>query len=760
MQGKKGLTGTVGRWSAHHPWTAITVWILFVAVAIFAGNAAGTNKVKAADSGAGESGKAGKVLERAGFAVEPGEQLLVQSPRLNATDPAFRAVVGDVMTKLNAVDGVVNIENPYDKGTISKDGHAVLVKFDVPGDISEAPSKFDSIFAVTSGARTAHPGFSFYEAGDVSYGKAYNDSQGKDFAQAEQLSLPITLLILVVTFGGLLLAGIPVVLAMSAVMGAFGLTALASQLMPVPDATQSVILLIGLAVGVDYSLFYLARQRQEQHAGHTKLDSIDIAAATSGRAVLVSGITVLIAMSGMFLAGNSVFSGIALGTMLVVATAMIGSLTVLPAMLAPKSAGVLARIPGHRAVGTFFRLIGKAISYPWRLVTWPFRQVQSLARKAKGETPIWERILRPVLRRPVVSVVSATAVLVALALPGLSLTLGLSPTTYGLPSSSEYIKGTTAIEKTFPGSPSPAVLVVHAPNVTAQPVREGIAAFEKAALKKGVAHPPFTLRLSKDHTTIEMIVPIAGNGHDAAAKHSVELLRSTIIPSTVGAVPGVETQVTGEAAGVSDFNQLMHDRAPIVIGFVLLMSFLLLLVTFRSLIVPIKAIILNLLSVGAAYGILVAVFQHTWAESILGFKTDGAIESWLPIFLFVVLFGLSMDYHVFILSRVRELWERGMTSEQAVARGIADTAGVVSSAALVMVAVFGVFATLSGLDMKQLGVGLASAILIDATIIRAVLLPAAMKLLGDRNWYLPKALDWLPHINHGGPTQPQPVAGD
>src|SRR4051812_45600893 len=414
MQGKKGLTGTVGRWSAHHPWTAITVWIVFVAVAIFAGNAAGTNKVKAADSGAGESGKAAKVLEHAGFAVEPGEQMLVQSPKLNATDAAFRAVVGDVMTKLGAVDGVTNIENPYDKGTISNNGHAVLVKFDVPGDISEAPNKFDHIFAVTSGARTAHPGFSFYEAGDVSYGKAYNDSQGKDFAQAEQLSLPITLLILVVTFGGLLVAGIPLVLAMSAVMGAFGLTALASQLMPVPDATQSVILLIGLAVGVDSSLFYLSRQRQEQAAGHTKLDSIDIAAATSGRAVLVSGITVLIAMSGMFLAGNPVFSGIALGTMLVVATAMIGSLTVLPALLAPKSAGVLLKIPGARAVGSALRLVGRGFAFVWSIVTFPFRAVQSLLRRAKGDTPVWERLLRPVLARPVTSVVISTAVLVAL----------------------------------------------------------------------------------------------------------------------------------------------------------------------------------------------------------------------------------------------------------------------------------------------------------------------------------------------------------
>ena len=247
-------------------------------------------------------------------------------------------------------------------------------------------------------------------------------------------------------------------------------------------------------------------------------------------------------------------------------------------------------------------------------------------------------------------------------------------------------------------------------------------------------------------------MPIKGDGHNAEAIASMEALRHSVVPHTLNSSAGITAQVAGEAAGSEDFNQVMRDRAPIVIGFVLLLSFLLLLVTFRSLIVPIKAILLNLLSVGAAYGILVAVFQHHWAEGLLGFKGDGAIEAWLPIFLFVVLFGLSIDYHVFILSRVRELWERGVPTEEAVEQGITETAGVVTSAAVVMVAVFAIFATLSGLDMKQLGVGLSTAILLDATLVRAVLLPATMKLLGDRNWYLPSKLNWLPHVSHGQPA--------
>jgi len=296
------------------------------------------------------------------------------------------------------------------------------------------------------------------------------------------------------------------------------------------------------------------------------------------------------------------------------------------------------------------------------------------------------------------------------------------------------------------------VVVIEAKDVTSPRVTQAIANFEQAAIESGHAFRPFTLSVSKDHSVARLYVPIKGDGHNAAAVESMQVLRHTVVPSTLGASAGVDAQVAGEAAGTEDFSQVMRDRAPLVIGFVLLLSFVLLLVTFRSLIVPIKAILLNLLSVGAAYGILVAVFQHHWAEGILRFKTDGAIESWLPIFLFVVLFGLSMDYHVFILSRVRELWEKGVPTEQAVEQGITETAGVVTSAAIVMVAVFSIFATLSGIDMKQLGVGLATAILLDATLVRGVLLPATMKLLGDHNWYLPKKLHWLPRVSHGTPA--------
>ena len=481
--------------------------------------------------------------------------------------------------------------------------------------------------------------------------------------------MPLTLLILVFAFGGLVAAGIPVLLAMSAVGAAGGLTALTSHLLPVTDVTQSVILLIGLAVGVDYSIFYLARERRERARGTTTIDAIEIAAATSGRAVLVSGLTVIVAMSGMFLSGNSLFAGLAVGTILVVLCAVIGSLTVLPALLAPKSAGFLARIPGAAVVGRGFRAVGRGIAAVWSVITWPLRALAGVVRRARGERTIWQRVLGPVLRHPVISVVASSAVLIVLALPALGLTLGLAPATYGMSKDLPVMQAKAQIDKAFPGSPSPAVVVLEASDVTAPEVGDAVRRFEQAAVASGQARAPFTTRVSDDHTVMSLVVPIAGDGHDEAAINAMQELRDHIVPTAFPAHSGITANITGEAAGVHDFTTLMHDRAPLVIGFVLLVSFLLLLATFRSLVVPIKAIVLNLLSVGAAYGILVAVFQNSWAEDLLGFESDGAIESWLPIFLFVVLFGLSMDYHVFIVSRIRELWDRGMPTRTAVERG-------------------------------------------------------------------------------------------
>jgi uncharacterized membrane protein YdfJ with MMPL/SSD domain len=377
--------------------------------------------------------------------------------------------------------------------------------------------------------------------------------------------------------------------------------------------------------------------------------------------------------------------------------------------------------------------------------------------RGRGGAGFWSFVLDRVLRHPVVSVVLAGGLLVALAIPAFSLhtvDTGIN----GLPPELPITKTLKRVEAAFPGGAIPATVVVQAKDVTAKPVADGIDQIELGALGTGVMHEPITVRTNAAHTAAVVQVPLSGNGSDATSIRALKLLRNRVIPNTIGEVPGATVNVGGMTAGSYDFNAQMKSRAPWVFAFVLSLAFALLMVTFRSIVIPLKAIVLNLLSVGAAYGVLVLVFQKGNFESLLGFKSIGGITSWLPLFLFVILFGLSMDYHVLILTRVREAYDGGLSTERAVAKGIKATAGVVTSAAAVMVAVFGIFATLSSLDFKMMGVGLATAILIDATVVRAVLLPATMKLLGDWNWYLPKWLEWLPRLEHEAQPAPAPRA--
>jgi RND superfamily putative drug exporter len=474
-----------------------------------------------------------------------------------------------------------------------------------------------------------------------------------------------------------------------------------------------------MAVGVDYSLFYMRREREEREGGHDERTALQIAAATSGRAVLVSGLTVMIAMAGMYLAGNAVFSGFATGTLVVVGVAMIGSVTVLPALLSWLGDRVnKARVPFlHRL------------------------------RRPGREPRAWAWVLDRVLRRPALSAIAATAVLVALALPALGMHTIL-PGTDTLPRDIPVMKTYDRIQAAFPGGPLPAKVVVQGRDVRSPETVAALARLKRRALETKDLGGPITLSVSRSGTTAVMDIPMAGTGTNARSDAALARLRDDLIPATVGRVPGTQADVTGMTAGSKDFNDLMKSRAPLVFAFVLGLAFLLLLVTFRSLVIAIKSIVLNLLGVGAAYGVLVWIFQDGHFEKALGFHSNGGITSWLPLFLFVVLFGLSMDYHVFILSRIREAFDRGMRTDEAVSHGIRATASVVSAAAIVMVAVFSVFATLSMLEFKQLGIGLAVAVLIDATIIRGVLLPSAMKLLGDWNWYLPSWLGWLPRFRH------------
>jgi uncharacterized membrane protein YdfJ with MMPL/SSD domain len=506
------------------------------------------------------------------------------------------------------------------------------------------------------------------------------------------------------------------------VMGTIGLLGPVSQIIALDEAISSVVLLVGLAVGVDYCMFYLRREMEERDAGRDAEAALEAAAATSGRAVLISGVTVMVAMAGMFLAGSAVFTSFGVGTILVVAVAVLGSITVLPAMLSwlgEKGWTEKGRVP----------------------------YLSMLRHRNHGESRVWGAILDRVLKRPAISAALATILLLALALPALGIHT-VNPGVAGLPRSLPIMQTYDRIQDKFPGGPLPASVVVQADDVNAPAVQAGIAALkQKAADTKGFGQP-VTVTTNPKHTLAMVDIPLAGDGTDTKSEAALASLRDEVVPQTVGRVSGTEVNVTGLTAGSKDFNDVMRSRLPVVFAFVLGLAFILLLVTFRSIVIPIKAIVLNLLSVGAAYGILKLVFQDGHGESLLGFHSIGGITSWLPLFLFVILFGLSMDYHVFILSRIREAVDGGMSTDRAVAHGIKQTAGVVTSAAVVMIAVFSIFATLSSLEFKQMGVGLAAAVLIDATIVRAVLLPATMKLLGDWNWYLPKRLSWLPKFEH------------
>jgi RND superfamily putative drug exporter len=690
----------MGRWSAAHWKTATYGWLAFVVVAFGLGGLVGMKTVEP-NGGTGQSGRMNAILD-AGFVQPAGESVLIQSRSARAGDPAFEAATDAVIGAVSKQSVVQNVH----RGAISKDRRAALVDFQIRGDKNDAADKIQPVVDAVAAVQRSHPSFTIGEFGDASAQKGVDTAYGDDLGKAGMLSLPVTLIILVLAFGALVAAGIPLLLGLTAVFATFGLIAIPSHVVPVAMEAPAMVLLIGLAVGVDYSMFYLKRERQERAAGKSPDAALAAAAATSGRSVLISGLTVMAAMAGMFLTGDQTFASLAVATIMVVAVAVLGSLTVLPALLSR---------------------LGDRVDR---------MRVPILGRGSGAEGRFWSAIVGRVLRRPVVSAVLAAGALLALAAPALQLKLAAQGVE-SFPKSLEVIKVYDRMQQAFPGSALPAEVVLQAPSVRTPAVRAAIADLERRALASGQAFAPITVDVNPGGTVAKMTIPIAGNGTDAASNRAFHLLRDELVPATVGAVPDVEAGVTGLTASWKDQASALKSNLGPVVAFVLVLAFLLMLVAFRSIVVALKAIALNLLSVAAAYGVLVLAFQRG--------GTDG-IEAVVPLLLFVILFGLSMDYHVFILGRIRELFDRGATMDEAVAQGIKSTAGVVTSAAIVMVAVFAVFATLSMPFFKQFGVGLSAAILIDATIVRAVLLPATMKLLGEWNWYLPRWLEWLPRL--------------
>ncbi|MFC9630615.1 MMPL family transporter [Streptomyces mirabilis] len=727
----RGIAARAGGWSARHRWAAVGIWVLFVVLAMGLGSAAGRVDVKESDQLKGETHTAAKIIEDSGIKAPAGESVLIQGKDANvkATDSDFRAAVTAVVKAVEGTGKVTDVTSPYDTRTISRDGRSALVQFDMRGDADTAGDRVEPVLNAVKGVQKDHAGLRIEEIGGASMRKTFSDAFGDDFKKAEYSAVPVALGILLIAFGALVAALLPVALALTAIMATMGLMGIVSHLQPMSDTANSVMLLVGLAVGVDYCLFYLRREREEREAGRDAGAALRIAAATSGRAIVVSGVTVCVAMAGMLFTGLAEFEAMGLASLMVVAVAMVGSVTVLPALLS---------------------LLGERVE-KGRL---PFlhpdkrRARGKRVRSAEEGSRFWSAVLRVVLAKPAVSLVVAAGALLAIAAPALGMKTQQLTLDKEFGNSLPIVGTYNRVNDAFPGGSEPAEVVVKAHDINAADVQAALADFRTQAISSGASHGPVDIKVHAAQNVAFVYVPLVGGSDQDKAEKSLQLLRDKVRPDTLGKVDGVQAPITGQVAGSHDFSdQLLGSVAP-VFAFVVVFAFLLMLLSFRSLTIAITSIVLNLLSVAAAYGILVAVFQHGWGASLVGAEGVGAIITWLPLFLFVILFGLSMDYHVFVVSRIREARLRGRDTKDAIRHGVVTTAGVVTSAAVIMVAVFAIFGTLSMQSMKQMGVGLAAAVLIDATIIRGVLLPAVMALLGERNWYLPKWLNRLPDFTH------------
>ncbi|PKH40904.1 putative drug exporter of the RND superfamily [Nocardioides alpinus] len=688
------------RWSATHPWRAILGWLALVVVAVVLASAVPTNTADDADYREHESGRAAQWIDDAGLSNPLTENVLVTAGA-SGLDPArAEAAAAEIVREMAEVPGVEEAMAPV----WSSDRSALLVAVRLAADHEETKG----LTAVTEAVQEEYADLRVRQAGDLTIDEGVGEQIESDLASAEGISLPVTLVLMMFAFGALVAAGIPVLLAASSVAVTIGITAPVSWLVPAEPTVTSMIVLIGMAVGVDYSLFYLKREREERARGRSTLDAVEIAAETSGHSILVSGLAAVVAMSGLYVVGGVTFNSLATGAILVVAIAVLGSITVLPALLVKLGRWVdRPRVPGL-----------------WRL------------NRRIGRGGISRRLLEPVLRRPAVALVLGGAVVVALAVPMLGMKVH-SANLETLPASIPEVATASDMAKAFPLEGASVEVVVRAGDADTDPaqVRSALSALDEAAARTGdfVAGGASAARVSDDGRTMVLDLAIPHEESDPRVDDAVELLREDLVPTALAGLD-VDRAVGGGAAESYDSARHLATYLPIVIGFVVLLTMVMMVVAFRSVLLALVSSVLNLASVAVAFGMMTLVFQHGWFAGALDFTSPGFLIDWIPMIVLVILVGLSMDYHVFVLSRIREHVRRGLPARLAVEQGVIDTAGVVTSAAGVMVSVFAIFATLSMLEMKMMGVGLAVAILLDATLIRLVMLPAVLVLLGDRVW--------------------------
>ena len=722
-----GITEKLARMSSRRPWIVIGLWAAVFAAGLFL--ASGVGDVLTQDisiTSNPESVQADDLIEgKLRGDEQAAETVIVVSETTTVDDPAFEAFVGSLLTEIRGLDGLVAEATSFyevgDPGLVSEDGDTTILPVGLEYDDANATDEIEPLVLLVEEQNEA-AGFQVLTVGNASINHAGNEISEADLQRGEMIGIPIALIILVLVFGALLAAGIPLLMSVVSIVIAIGIVALIGQAFELNFMVVNIVTMIGLAVGIDYSLFIVHRYREELKAGLEKKEAIAKAGATSSRAVLFSGGAVVVGLSGMFIIPANVYRSLAVGSVTVAIVSVLAALTLLPALLT---------IMGDKINALRVPFLGRG--------------------KESKDGGFWGKTARLVMARPILSIVVAGGFLIAATLPLLSINTGL-PGVSTFPEDSTPRAAFAILTEDFSaGLLSPTEIVIDAPDVSDPEIEAGIERLE-ATLATDPLFSPVTTEVNEAGDLAVLSVLIAADPFEDAAYSAMDRLRDDYVPA---AFAGVEANVLvgGQTAMANDMFDMIAKYTPIVFAFVLGLSFILLLVVFRSIVVPIKALIMNLLAVGATYGILVLVFQDGVGNEILGFQQTETIAAWLPLFLFAVLFGLSMDYHVFLLSRIRERFDQTGDNRESVEFGVRTTAGIITGAAAIMIAVFAGFAMGELVDLQQAGFGLALAVFLDVTIIRTVLVPASMALLGDWNWYLPKWLEWLPDVRVEGGSE-------
>jgi RND superfamily putative drug exporter len=720
------------RASSRHPWRTVVAWVLVLggAIGVVASGLFGDALTNAIDfTNEPEAKEAARLVEERLRGEEPDSELiLVASEAATVEDPTFAEYVGALQARVQALgpDVVKNVGSFLtEDGPVSESGRAVLLPVLMTDTDEDALADDAKLLdeAVTSVDRPE--GFETHVAGPATLFNQFNEIIEEDIAKGESIGSIVALIVLLVVLGAVVAGLIPLVLAAFSIAIAMGATALVGLFVDFSFFVQNMITMIGLAVGIDYSLFIVARYREERLRRREKLEAIGRAGATANRAVFFSGMTVVLALLGLLIVPNTIFRSLAGGAIFVVLVAVAASMTLLPAILS---------------------LLGDRVNT---------LRVRRKAGRVEAGTGFWDRATRLVMGRPVISLLAGAGLLVVLAIPYFSIHTGTSGVST-LPDDIEGKRAFVLLEENFAGGLSEPAEVVIDGDISSPAVQSAVDELTASVTADDAFAAPGPLEVNEAGDLAVLSIPFRGDIYEDASVQAIRDLRGDYVPA---AFAGTDARVLvgGETAFNVDFFDQSDTYMPIVFAFVLGLSFLLLTVVFRSVVLPVKAILMNLLSVGAAYGMVVMFFQQgvgpTFVKDIasaLNFIQVESIEAWIPLFLFSVLFGLSMDYHVFLLTRIREHYDLTGDNTGAVAYGLRTTAGIITGAALIMVAVFGGFAAGRLSPLQQMGFGLAVAVFLDATIVRTILVPSAMKLLGRVNWYLPRWLEWLPKLDVEG----------